>query len=171
MMPCKQNQSFATADPHPLKKKTLVFIDGHDLFLTLEDGSAQKRQADWDAFIARLLKKDEEVMRIYWREDETAKATEHIANEAPQRPMQTTACMDVRKKKYETPCLRKWEQMSNEYPVLKNITRVQIVRLLNSNPATDRAASRTLIAAGKVINVHEIDGGGFDAMCNRALPR
>lgn len=149
-------------------KKTLVFVEGQDLFCPVTDTSAQERQANWDAFLAALLRKDDESVRIYWREpksadehahrmDEAQNSAEQVANEVQQHPKQVAAPMHIQEKTYATPVLQQFAKVSMEYPAVENIKRVQIVRLLSGSPPISRSATRTLTVAGKAIDVFEVE--------------
>jgi hypothetical protein len=150
-------------------KKTLVFIDGENLIHPLNDGLfSQEQQLKWDGFLAALLYKDDELVRIYWQPQKAreprpgaGEATQlfdpaqRIANEARQRVAHGTAHADVQKKRYATPKLLRYEEMKVKYPVVENIQRVHIVRLLKGNPPISQSVSRTLTIAGRPIDVYE----------------
>jgi hypothetical protein len=155
------------------EKETLVFIDGENLFRFPQDHTSPKKQINWDAFLAALLYKDDQLVRVYWcerqewgeqslRMDEVmqlvdlSRKTRHIANETPPRATQAMPGIDVQKKRYTTPTLRRYEQMSSRCPIVDNIKRVHIVRLASGHlHVKDQSISRTLTVAGKLIDVYE----------------
>jgi hypothetical protein len=150
-------------------KKTLVFIDGENLIHPLKDGlSPHEQQRKWDGFLAALLYKDDELVRIYWQPQTASEPrpsageatqlfdpAQEIANQARQRVAQATAHADVQKKRYATPKLLRYEEMPVKYPVVENIQRVHIVRLLKGNPPVNLSVSRTLTIARRAIDIYE----------------
>jgi len=49
-----------------VSKKTLVFVDGQNLFYSLKDMGIQEVQVIWDSFFNALLDPDDELIRVYW---------------------------------------------------------------------------------------------------------
>jgi hypothetical protein len=165
-------------------KKTLVFIDGENLFRSPKDRLSPHERIDWDAFLAALLHTDDELVRVYWRQPQEASkrslsvgevtqlvdparsTTQQVDNGLPQRATQTTPSMNVQKKRYVTPKLQLYKEVSIEFPVVENIDRVHIVRLSSRHLPTNQSVSRTLTISGKAIAVCESQieagSGGVD---------
>lgn len=47
-------------------KKTLIFVDGQNLFYSLKDMGIQEVDINWNAFLQGCLDKDDELIRAYW---------------------------------------------------------------------------------------------------------
>jgi uncharacterized LabA/DUF88 family protein len=47
-------------------KKTLIFIDGQNLFYSLKDMELKESQINWDLFMDGLIEPDDELVRTYW---------------------------------------------------------------------------------------------------------
>src|SRR5713101_6642632 len=103
-----------------MAKKTLIFVDGQNLFYSLRDMKIQEVQIKWDTFFNALLEKDDELIRVYWYQaqkfsgpnltlenaklrvpDSMAKKPEVIAKEAEILLANAKKWADEQNKRYE----------------------------------------------------------------------
>lgn len=47
-------------------QKTLIFIDGQNLFYSLKNMKIMEREINWEMFFSACLEKDDQLIRVYW---------------------------------------------------------------------------------------------------------
>lgn len=129
-----------------MARKTLIFVDGQNLFYSLKDMGLQEVQIKWDSFFAALLEKEDELVRVYWYQPQKLsnpqltleKARRFVETAATKSPQEIeTEAMDIlararswaddHNKRYERQ-LHRYDELSIKFPVIEMV-RKGVVRV------------------------------------------
>lgn len=129
-----------------MAKKTLIFVDGQNLFYSLKAMSLQEVQINWDTFFNALLEQDDELIRVYWYQPQKLapqqttleKAKRSVPNQLSKTPQAIEAeaqtiiaaarhWTEEKHKQYERQ-LHRYDEMSIKFPVVEMV-RKGVVRI------------------------------------------
>jgi len=124
-----------------MAKKTLVFIDGQNLFYSLKDMGIEEGHVKWDSFFNALLEQDDELIRAYWYQAQKFVgphltldlAKRHVPNQVGKTPaaideearpifMAAKKWADEQNKRYENQ-LHRYDELSIKFPVIEMVRR------------------------------------------------
>ena len=128
-----------------MPRKTLIFVDGQNLFYSLKDMGIQEVKVKWDSFFNALLEKDDELIRVYWYQaskftsrklslDNAKKCVPNAGAKAPAvLEAEAQAILkgaqqwaDDQNKRYESQ-MHRYDELSIKFPVIEMV-RKGIVR-------------------------------------------
>ncbi len=124
-----------------MAKKTLIFIDGQNLFYALKNMNLQESQVKWDSFFSALLEPQDELIRVYWYQAQRfsgpnltlenakvrvpnalGKKPEVIAKEAEALLASATKWAEDQNKRYDGQ-LHRYDELSIKFPVIEMVRR------------------------------------------------
>jgi uncharacterized LabA/DUF88 family protein len=124
-----------------VSKKTLIFVDGQNLFYSLKDMGIQEVQIRWDTFFDALLEGGDELIRVYWYQPQKFtgpklhfdNAKRYVQNQAAKTPAAIDAeanallqsaqqWSDEQGKRYEGQ-LHRYDELSIKFPVIEMVRR------------------------------------------------
>lgn len=124
-----------------MSQKTLIFVDGQNLFYALKNMGLQVEQIRWDSFFNALLEKDDELIRAYWYQaskfsgpslnldkakrrvqNQAGKTAEAIEAEAAELLRTATNWARDQERRYEGQ-LHRYDELSIKFPVIEMVRR------------------------------------------------
>lgn len=128
-------------------KKTLVFVDGQNLFYSLKNIGITESQINWDSLFAALVEANDELIRVYWyqpqklsspqltiekarsfiQKDNPGKSSSELDAIAIDTLKSAHAWSEDRAQKYQKQ-LHRYDEMSIKYPMIEMV-RKGIVRV------------------------------------------
>lgn len=122
-------------------KKTLIFVDGQNLFYALRDMGIYEREINWSAFLRNLLMDDDELVRTYWYQAQKLSQPRFLIDRARRIVSQENPALegdleeqaeniikrahgwyDDRVKKYERQ-LHRYDELAIEYSEIEMVRR------------------------------------------------
>lgn len=128
-------------------KKTLVFVDGQNLFYSLKNINLTESQINWDSLFSALIEANDELIRVYWYQPQKL-STPHLTIEKARRFIekdnqgkssgeldaiakdalkQAHSWSEDQAQKYQKQ-LHRYDEMSIKYPMIEMV-RKGIVRI------------------------------------------